>query len=327
MKIYDPKTMSIPEVQRLLQGGIGPRPIALVSTLAADGTPNLSPFSFYNVFGANPPVVAFSPSRRGKDGTLKDTYNNLVETGECVISAVTYDMVEQVSLASVEFSPEEDEFIRSGLTKVESDLVRPYGVKESPYRMECKLLKMESFGEGGASANIAICEVVRFHVAEDILTNSLIDPHKIDLVARMGGDFYCRASGDAVFEVAKPVGKNCLGYDNLPAFMLSSTVYTGNDLGAFANSESIPSDGELTGVIEELLTGHPEESVLTVGFLQRAFRRNSLADVVQALYLSDEFNKLTTAKRKSFFEKAASLALKLKNLKVAWALALKVGKI
>ena len=319
--------MSIPEVQRLLQGGIGPRPIALVSTLATDGTPNLSPFSFFNVFGANPPVVAFSPSRRGKDGTLKDTYNNLLATRECVISAVTYDMVEQVSLASLEFAPEQDEFVRSGLTKVDSDCVRPFGVKESPYRMECKLLKIESFGEGGASANIAICEVVRFHVAEDIVSNSLIDPQKIDLVARMGGDFYCRASGDSVFEVTKPVGKNCLGYDKLPSFMLSSTVYTGNDLGAFANSEMIPSEQELAGVLNEALKNHPEKSVFTMGFVQRAFRRGALNDLVQALHLSEEVGTLSPGKRKTMYEKAASLALKQKNLTLAWALALHAGKI
>ncbi len=319
--------MSIPEVQRLLQGGIGPRPIALVSTLSSDGTPNLSPFSFFNVFGANPPVVAFSPSRRGKDGTLKDTYNNLMATGECVISAVTHDMVEQVSLSSVEFAPDQDEFIRSGLTKVKSELVKPFGVKESPYRMECKLLKMESFGEGGAAANIAICEVICFHVADDVFTNSLIDPQKIDLVARMGGDYYCRASGDAVFEVAKPVGKNCLGYDSLPEFMLSSMVYSGNDLGAFANSEVIPSETDLAKLTDELLAIHPDESVLTIEFLQRAFRRGSLSEVVQTLYLSGEVEKLTYSKRRFLFEKAAVLALKQKNLMLGWALALRAGKI
>ena len=327
MKTFDPKNMSVPEVQRLLQGGVAPRPIALASTLATDGTANLSPFSFFNILGANPPVLAFSPSRRGRDGTLKDTYNNLVTTGECVINAVTYDMVEQVSLASVEFAPETDEFVRSGLTKVDSLLVKPYGVKESPFRLECKMLKMESIGGGGASANIAICEVLMIHADDDIFTNGLIDPHKIDLVARMGGDFYCRASGGAVFEVAKPSGKNCLGYDQLPGFMLKSTIYSGNDLGAFANSTKIPTDGELTVTVNDILNQESEVKDYTLEFFNRSIRIKNLTGVFKFLYLSDEKKNIPAEKLKTMFERGAALALTQKKFLAAWALALEAGKI
>ena len=147
---YDPKNFSVKEVHRLLIGGVGPRPIALVSTLSDDGIPNLSPFSFFNAFGANPPVIAFSPSRRGRDSSFKDTYHNLIKTKECVVQAVTYPIVEQVNVASVEYPAGINEFVKTGLTPIDSDIVKPQRVKESPFQMECKLLKMESFGEGGS---------------------------------------------------------------------------------------------------------------------------------------------------------------------------------
>ena len=249
---YEPKELSVSEVHRLLLGGVAPRPIALVSTISKDGINNLSPFSFFNAFGANPPIVAFSPSRRGRDATFKDTYHNLVETKECVIQAVTHSMVEQVSLASAEFPPDYDEFIKSGLTPINSDVVKPKRVKESPFQMECKLIEMKSFGEGGASANLAICEVIKFHVAEDLFTNGIIDPIKIDLVARMSGDFYSRA-GSGVFVVEKPIGKKCIGYDQVPMHIRESEIYSANDLGKFGNSESLPSEQEVKSFIQTVM--------------------------------------------------------------------------
>ena len=249
---YEPKDLSVPEVHRLLLGGVAPRPIALVSTISKDGANNLSPFSFFNAFGANPPIVAFSPSRRGRDATLKDTYNNLIETKECVIQAVTHSMVEQISLASVEYSPDVDEFIKSGLTPIDSDLVKPRRVKESPFQMECKLLEMRSFGEEGAAANLAVCEVIKFHVAEDLFTNGIIDPLKIDLVARMSGDFYSRA-GSGVFVVEKTIGKKCIGYDQIPKHIRSSEIYSANDLGKFGNSESMPSEDDVKLFIQKIV--------------------------------------------------------------------------
>jgi len=248
---YETKDLSVPEVHRLLLGGVAPRPIALISTISKEGINNLSPFSFFNAFGANPPIVAFSPSRRGRDATLKDTYNNLLKTRECVIQVVTHSMVEQVSLASAEFSLDIDEFIKSGLTPIESDLVKPKRVKESPFQMECKLLEMRSFGEGGAAANLAICEVIKFHVAEDLFTNGIIDPLKIDLVSRMSGNYYSRA-GAGVFEVEKPIGKKCIGYDQIPEHIRKSEIYSANDLGKFGNSESIPSEDDVKVFIQNI---------------------------------------------------------------------------
>jgi len=260
---YEPKDLSVPEVHRLLLGGVAPRPIALVSTISKDGINNLSPFSFFNAFGANPPVVAFSPSRRGRDSSLKDTYNNLIATKECVIQVVTHSMVEQVSLASAEFPPEYDEFIKSGLTPIDSDIVKPKRVKESPFQMECKVLEVKSFGDGGVSANIAICEILKFHVAEDLFTDGIIDPVKIDLVARMSGDFYSRAN-EGVFIVEKPIGKKCIGYDQIPLHIRQSEIYSANDLGKFGNSESIPSDKEVKDFIakisEEMIENFEEGS-------------------------------------------------------------------
>lgn len=248
---YEPKDLTVREVHRLLLGGVAPRPIALVSTISIDGINNLSPFSFFNAFGANPPIVAFSPSRRGRDASLKDTYNNLMATKECVIQSVTYSMIEQVSLASAEFPSEYDEFVKSGLTPIESDLVKPKRVKESPFQMECKLLEMKSFGEGGASANLAICEVLKFHVEGNILTDGLIDPTKIDLVARMSGDFYSRAGSD-IFALKMPGTKKCIGYDEIPEHIRKSETYSANDLGKFGNSESIPSDYDVMSFIQNI---------------------------------------------------------------------------
>ncbi len=242
---YEPKDLTVPEVHRLLLGGVAPRPIALVSTLSEDGINNLSPFSFFNAFGSNPPVVAFSPSRRGRDGTLKDTYNNLIKSGECVIQSVTYDMVEQINLASAEYSPDVDEFIKSGLTPIDSDLVKPKRVKESPFQMECLLRDMKSYGDKGSAANIAICEVIKFHIDEDIFADGIIHPDLIDLVSRMSGDFYSRASGESLFTIQKPLQKKCIGYEGLPEHIKNSEVYTANNLAKLANRENLPSGSEI----------------------------------------------------------------------------------
>ncbi|MBT8391726.1 MAG: flavin reductase family protein, partial [Ignavibacteria bacterium] len=249
---YEPKDLSIPEVHKLLLGGVAPRPIALASTISKDGINNLSPYSFFNAFGANPPVVAFSPSRRGRDATFKDTYNNLIDTKECVIQAVTHSMVEQISLASAEYATDVDEFVKSGLTPIDSDLVKPKRVKESPFQIECKLIEMKSYGDGGAAANLAICEVLKFHVADDLFTNGVIDPLKIDLVARMSGNFYSRA-GNGVFEVEKPIGKKCIGYDQIPKHIRESEIYSANDLGKFGNSESFPDDKSVKEFIQKVI--------------------------------------------------------------------------
>jgi len=322
MKHILPKELSIPEVQRLLQGGIGPRPIALVSTISKNGANNLTPFSFFNVFGANPPVIAFSPSRRGRDGSLKDTYLNLVNTKECVVNSVTYSMVEQISLASTEYEYGIDEFIKSGLTPIDSDLVKPKRVKESPFQMECKLLEIRSFGEGGASANIAICEVVKFHVAEDLFVNGVIHPDRIDLVARMSADFYCRASGDAIFEVEKPIAKKGVGYDQLPEFMKQSFVFSANNLGKFANVEKIPTETEVNDFIQKIKA----ESFTEYEISEEAFNRyQRLGNYKYMLRCALDLN-LSSERKKYFLELTAKLALEKNDPDFAWKTALYSGK-
>lgn len=316
---YEPKDLSVPEVHRLLLGGVAPRPIALVSTISKEGLNNLSPFSFFNAFGANPPIVAFSPSRRGKDATLKDTYNNLVETKECVIQVVSNAMVEQVSLASAEYAPDVDEFIKSGLIPVDSDIVKPKRVKESPFQMECKLLEIRSFGDGGASANIAICEVLKFHVTEDIFTNGIIDPTKIDLVARMSGDFYSRAAS-GVFVLEKPIGKKCIGYDQVPQHIRESEIYSANDLGKFGNSEAMPSDKDVTEFIEKIKNEKIEQYESGYDAFLRYQRLNDYKRMLKAaLDLSEN------QKRK--IELSAKCALQNNDMDFAWKTAIFVKNI
>jgi len=318
-----PNEISVSEIQRLLQGGIGPRPIALVSTISKDGINNLSPFSFYNVFGANPPVIGFSPSRRGRDGSLKDTYLNIIETKECVVQAVTYDMVEQVSLSSTEYEKGIDEFVKSGLTPIDSDLVKPKRVKESPFQMECKLLDMISYGEGGASANIAICEVIKFHIKGDIFVNGLIQPNKIDLVARMSGDYYCRAFGENIFEVEKPIAKKGIGFDMIPDFIKRSDVYSANNLGRMANIESIPSMYSVNNYIEEV-------SKISVSYPQLTFdqfeKYKLLKDYSSMLRILLQDSSIKSKDKEKLFEETAKVALEANQTEIAWKIALYTGR-
>ncbi len=316
---YQPKDLSVPEVHRLLLGGVSPRPIALVSTISKDGINNLSPYSFFNAFGANPPIVAFSPSRRGRDATLKDTYNNLIATKECVIQAVTYAIVEQVSLASTEYPPDVDEFVKSGLTPIASDLVKPKRVKESPFQMECKLLEMRSFGEGGASANIAICEVLKFHVAEDIFTKGIIDPTKIDLVARMSGSYYSRAA-NGVFILEQPVLKKCIGYDQIPLHIRQSEIYSANDLGKFGHSESIPADTEVNEFIAKIKNERIEQFESGYDAFLRYQRQKDYKRMLKAALDIAE-------NQKGNIELSVKCALENNDMDFAWRAALFAAKI
>jgi len=320
---YEPKDLSVPEVHKLLLGGVGPRPIALVSTISKNGVLNLSPFSFFNAFGANPPIIAFSPARRGKDGSLKDTYNNLQESRECVVQAVTYEMVEQISLASTEYPPEVNEFEKSGLTPIDSDLVKPKRVKESPFQMECILKDIFSYGNGGASANIAVCEVVKFHVAEDIFKEGIIHPDLINLVARMSGDFYSKASGESIFVVERPNRKNGIGYDQLPNFMKLSTVFSANNLGKFANVESIPSDDEVKlfiSTIESQTYGNIEISTEAI---KRYERYKEYKKMLKALITLKNQSKATLRQQ---IEVCAKIALECGDVDFAWRTALYSNK-
>ncbi len=245
MKIIDPKEMKAAEFHAYMLGAIAPRPIAFASTIDKEGNPNLSPFSFFNAFGSNPPLIIFSPALRGRDGATKHTLDNVREVGEVVINVVNYSMVQQTSLASTEYAKGINEFIKAGFTPLSSQMVKPFRVKESPVQMECKVREIIQTGTYGGAANLVICEILLMHIHEQVLNaDGKIDQAKIDLVARMGGDWYSR-SAEGMFMVPKPNTKIGLGMDNLPEHIRNSTVLTGNDLGMLANAEQMPTEVEL----------------------------------------------------------------------------------
>ncbi len=224
-----------------LVGAVGPRPICYASTIDKDGKPNLSPFSFFNVFGSNPPIAIFSPARSGRSGRTKNTHDNVLEVPQVVINIVTYSMVQQMSLSSAEYPKGVNEFEKSGFTPIESEKVKPFRVKESPVQMECEVLGVKETGDGGGSGNLIICEVLLMHISEDVLdANKKIDPRKIDLVGRMGGSWYCRANGDALFELTQPISHLGIGVDALPANIRNSKILTGNNLGELGNVPKMP---------------------------------------------------------------------------------------
>lgn len=240
----DPKEVSLGKLHNTLLGSVGPRPIAFASTIDKDGNKNLSPFSFFNVFSANPPIAIFSPAKSGRTNTQKDTYNNVKEVAECVINIVNFPIVQQMSLSSTAYGPEVDEFVKAGLTAIPSETVKPFRVKESPVQMECIVKEVIELGNEGGAGNLVICEVKLIHIDDAILNeDGMIDQHKIDLVGRMGGDYYVRANGEALFEVPKPIRQKGIGVDALPEAIKNSTVLTGNDLGMLGNVEELPTIG------------------------------------------------------------------------------------
>lgn len=241
-----PGEVPIPQLHAYLQSSVAPRPIAFVSTVDKDGNPNLSPFSFFNIFGSNPPLAIFSPARRVRGNTTKHTLQNVEEVKECVINIVNYSMVNQVSLASVEYPKDVNEFEKAGFTAIASELVKPYRVAESPVQLECKVRDIIYTGTEGGAGNLILAEIIKIHIDESILDESgKIDQHKIDLVARLGGDWYVRASGDALFEVAKPITTIGIGVDNIPFEIRNSEILSGNNLGQLGNVEHLPSQGEI----------------------------------------------------------------------------------
>ncbi len=247
MLTIDPAQVKTSLLHSYMLGAVAPRPIAFASTIDKDGNPNLSPFSFFNVFSANPPIAIFSPARSGRTNTNKDTFKNIQEVKEVVINVVNFDLVEQASLASTEYPKGVDEFIKAGLTAVPSEKVRPYRVKESPVQFECKVREVIELGAEGGAGNLIVCEILLMHINEAVLdTQGHIDPNKIDLVARMGANWYCRASGAALFEVAKPLLTKGIGIDSIPAHIRSSNVLTGNNLARLGNVERIPNPGEVS---------------------------------------------------------------------------------
>jgi len=240
MKI-NPSEVSLGKLHNTLLGSVGPRPIAFASTIDKNGNKNLSPFSFFNVFSAAPPIAIFSPAKSGRTNTQKDTYHNVKEVPEVVINIVNFPIVQQMSLSSTAYGPEVDEFVKAGLTPIASEMVKPFRVKESPVQLECIVKEVVELGNEGGSGNLVICEVKLIHVDDAILNEEgVIDQHKIDLVGRMGGDYYVRANGDALFEVPKPIRKKGIGVDALPEAIKNSSILTGNDLGMLGNVEELP---------------------------------------------------------------------------------------
>ena len=242
----NPQELPIPKLHQILLGAIGPRPIAFASTVDANGNHNLSPFSFFNVFSANPPILIFSPARSGRTNETKDTYKNVKVVPEVVINIVNYDIVQQMSLSSSPYAPDVDEFVKAGFTALDSDLVKPKRVAESPVQFECKVNEVIELGDKGGAGNLIICEVVKIHIAEEVMDeNGLIDQHKINLVARMGGNWYVHANEKSMFEVVKPITTVGIGFDQLPADILASEVLTKNDLGLLAGIENLPNETEV----------------------------------------------------------------------------------
>ncbi len=242
MLTLTPSELNVPQLHQYLLGAIGPRPICFASTVDAQGNHNVAPFSFFNVFSAKPPIAIFSPNLSGRTGQAKDTHLNIKEVPECVINIVNYNMVHQMSLASSPFPKGVSEFTKAGFTPIPSDLVKPMRVKESPVQLECKVFELKEIG----NCNLVMCEIVKIHIDESVLNEqNMIDQQKIDLVARMGGNWYCRAHGDALFEIEKPITTIGIGFDNIPTNIKSSTVLTGNNLGQLGNIEVLPTREEI----------------------------------------------------------------------------------
>ena len=242
----NPQEVSIAELHGHLLGAVGPRPIALTSTVDSTGNPNLSPYSFFNVFSANPPIAIFSPARRVRNNTTKHTLENVLDNKEVVINLVSHKMVQQTSLSSTEYAKEVNEFDKAGFTAIASEAVKPFRVKESPVQLECVVNEVIALGNEGGAGNLVICEIKLIHIDESILNEAgKIDPNKIDLVGRMGGNWYCRASQDAIFEVKKPLTTLGIGIDQIPSFIRNSDILSGNDLGILGNVEHIPSMEEV----------------------------------------------------------------------------------
>ena len=241
MLTITPGTISTSDLHQYLLGAVAPRPICFASTIDEDGHPNLAPYSFFNVFSSNPPIAVFSSNRRVGNNTTKDTLANVIATREVVINVVTYSIVRQMALCSIDYPHEVSEFEKAGFTPIASELVRPFRVQESPVQMECKVRDIISLGEGGGAGNLIVCEVLRMHINEAVLDEQQrIDPNKIDLMARMGRAYYCRASGNAIHQIYQPFDKIGIGFDQLPPNIRHSPILTGNHLAQLAAFTQLP---------------------------------------------------------------------------------------
>lgn len=270
MLSINPKELAPAKLQGYLQTAIAPRPIAFASTVDENGNPNLSPFSFFNVFSSNPPILVFSPARRVRDNTIKHTLINAQNTKEVVINVVNYDMVQQMSLSSTEYPDGVNEFEKAGFTMLASDVVQPFRVAESPVQFECKINEIIALGDQGGAGNLIICEVVKIHIREEVLgEDGMIDQHKIDVVSRLGSNWYSRANA-GLFEVEKPLTTLGIGVDQIPAFIKESNHFNGNDLGKLGNIEKIPTEEEIAIFVKE---NFEVKAVLSADDLDKKFEK------------------------------------------------------
>lgn len=292
----DPNEIPLSDLHQYLVGAVAPRPIAFASTVDEQGIPNLAPYSFFNVFSSNPPILVFSSNRRVSNGTTKDTLQNVISTKEVVINVVSYSIVRQMSLTSAEFPPNVNEFTKSGLTPLPSDLVAPFRVAESPIHFECKVNDVIPFGEEGGAGHLIISQVLRIHIHPRILDEkNRIDPQKIDLMGRMGRAFYVRASGEAVHTIFQPTTPNAIGYDGLPESVLNSHILSANNLGQLAAFDQIPDDATLSALEKEtfvqqiLRSLNPLENLHK--HLQKELEKENTAIAIQLAWLGERWGR------------------------------------
>ena len=288
--ILDLKDITVAQRQNYLQHAIAPRPICFASTIDKNGNVNLSPFSFFNLFSTQPPIVIFSPSRRVRDNTIKHTLENVMEVPEVVIHIVDYDMVQQASLASCEFPKEINEFVKAGFTAEPATLVKPPMVKESKVKLECKVNEIKSLGTEGGAGNLVICEVLRMHIADEILNeNKLIDQRKLHHVARLGGDWYCKVDESNLFQVEKPNTKLGIGIDALPASIKNSKILTGNNLAQLGNVHEMPvidpafSDDQLKSIFQYYAVNPAEMETELHAYAKQLLDEGRIQDAWQVL--------------------------------------------
>ncbi|MCB0661478.1 MAG: flavin reductase family protein [Saprospiraceae bacterium] len=288
MLSFEPKDLETKDLHQFLLGIVSPRPIAFVSTIDENGEANLAPYSFFNAFSSNPPIVVFSSNRRVANNTTKDTLANIKATGECVINAVSYDIVRQMAVASVEFPKGINEFEKTGLTPVASDIIKPFRVKESLAALECKVADIITLGEKGGAGHLIICNVVKLHVSETVVDDrNRIDPNKIDLMGRLGRAYYVRVKGDQVFPIVQSVTDMVIGYDQLPDAIKHSNIFTGNNIGQLAGIDRIPTSADLDAVKEK----YPEAT----NMLQKENAREQLHSLAKSILDTNDKNRWDAA--------------------------------
>ncbi len=295
MLSFEPKDIPTRDLHQYLLGSVAPRPIAFASTIDKEGNPNIAPYSFFNAFSSNPPILVFSSNRRVVDNTTKDTLHNIEENGEVVINVVSHSIVRQMAVTSISFPTGISEFAKSGLTPIASDMVKPLRIKESPVQMECKLKQIITLGGEGGAGHLIICDVVKMHISEEVIDeNNRIDPNKIDLMGRMGRAYYVRASGEAIQTIVQPVMQVTIGFDQLPASIQNSSVLTGNNLGQLAGIAALPTSEEVEkfkkehSEMETILNGSEQKERLHQFAKKRLDEADDRDTAIKALLIADQ---------------------------------------